>query len=113
MACSRRDRPIESMAQRAIRPGDEFVHDQKELNLILITLKFTATELQILTALAEGQLFRKEFIDSKLPGFRSNAAELNVGKQLVQRMRLAAGRPVARQETVVAASSHAAERQNP
>jgi hypothetical protein len=82
------------------------------LNLISITLKFTATELEILTGLAEGQLFRKEFIDSRMPGFKSNAAELNVGKQLVQRMRLAAGRPVARPETGVAPSARAAERQN-
>lgn len=59
----------------------------------MITLKFTAPELEILTGLAADQLFRKEFIDSRLPGFRSNAAELSVGKQLVQRMRLAAGRP--------------------
>ena len=59
----------------------------------MITLKFTATELEILTGLAADQLFRKEFIDSRLPGFRSNAPELDVGKKLVQRMRLAAGRP--------------------
>ncbi len=85
----------------------------KEENLILITLKFTATELQILTGLAEGQLFRKEFIDSRIPGFKSNAAELNVGKQLVQRMKLAAGRPVARPGTAVAPSDALTERQNP
>jgi len=59
----------------------------------LITLKFTATELEILTGLAADQLFRKEFIDSRLPGFRSNTPELDVGKKLVQRMRLAAGGP--------------------
>lgn len=81
--------------------------------MIHITLKFTATELQILTGLAEGQLFRNEFIDSRLPGFRPNAAELNVGKQLVQRMRLAAGRPAARPETAVAPSARPAGRQNP
>jgi hypothetical protein len=66
--------------------------------LTMITLKFTATELQILTGLAADQLFRKEFIDSRVPGFRSDAGELAVGKQLVQRMRLAVGSPAARRE---------------
>lgn len=59
--------------------------------MTLITLKFTTTELDILTDLAADQLFRKEFIDSRMPGFKSNAPELHVGKQLVQRMRAAAG----------------------
>jgi hypothetical protein len=57
----------------------------------LITLRFTATELEILLRLAADQLFRKEFIDSRLPGCQSDIAELNIGKQLVQRMKLAAG----------------------
>jgi hypothetical protein len=57
----------------------------------LITLRFTVTELDILLGLATDQLFRREFIDSKIPGCRSDVTELNAGKQLVQRMRLAAG----------------------
>ncbi len=48
-------------------------------------------ELSILTGLASDQLFRKEFIDSRMPGYKLNAPEMSVGKQLVQRMRLAAG----------------------
>jgi len=32
-------------------------------------------------------MFRREFIDSRLPGFRFNAAELSLGKQLVERLR--------------------------
>jgi len=76
-------------------------------------MKFTASELQILTGLAADQLFRKEFIDSRLPGFRSNAPELNVGKQLVQRMRLAAGGPAPRNETLVPPSVRATGRQTP
>jgi hypothetical protein len=59
--------------------------------LTLITLRFTVAELEILLRLATDQLFRKEFIDSRLPGCRSDIAELNAGKQLVQRMKLAAG----------------------
>jgi hypothetical protein len=82
------------------------------VNLTLISLKFTATELRILTGLAADQLFRKEFIDSRLPGCRLNAPELNVGKQLVQRMRLAAGDSAARREISVSPSARAAGRQN-
>ena len=81
--------------------------------MTLITLKFTLTELQILTGLAADQLFRKEFIDSRLPGFRSNTPELNVGKQLVQRMRLAAGRPQAHQGTFLAPSVRTPGRHTP
>ena len=65
-----------------------------------ITLKFTATELEILTDLAADQLFRREFIDSRVPGFESNAPQLNIGKQLVERMRLATGGRAARPATV-------------
>jgi len=59
--------------------------------LTLITLRFTATELETLIRLATDQLFRKEFIDSRMPGCHSSVAELNAGKQLLQRMRQAAG----------------------
>lgn len=52
-----------------------------------ITLKFTATELELLRTLAEDQLFRREFIDRRLPGYQANIAELNLGKQLVERLR--------------------------
>jgi hypothetical protein len=80
--------------------------------LIFITLKFTATELQILTSLAADQLFRKEFIDSRLPGFQSNSSELQVGKQLVERMKLAAGGPLSRRATLVSPAACATTRQN-
>ena len=59
--------------------------------MTLITLRLTGAELQILLQLTTDQLFRKEFIDSRLPGCRSDIGELNAGKQLVQRMRTAAG----------------------
>ena len=54
----------------------------------LITLKVTAEELKLLTSLASDQLFRKEFIDPKIPGYRYDPAELSLGKALVGRMRL-------------------------
>jgi hypothetical protein len=55
--------------------------------LTRITVKFTAKELELLSSLVSDQLFRREFIDSRLPGFRSNAADLSLGKQLVVRLR--------------------------
>lgn len=59
--------------------------------MTLITLRFTVEELEILLRLATDQLFRKEFIDSRLPGCRPDIAELKMGKQLVQRIGVAAG----------------------
>lgn len=56
-----------------------------------ITLHFTLPELQLLLGLAADQLFQKEFIDARLPGCRPDVAELTVGKDLVRRMRVAAG----------------------
>ncbi len=53
-----------------------------------ITVKFTASELELLNSLASDQLFRREFIDSRLPGYRSNAAELSAGKKLIERLRV-------------------------
>ena len=53
----------------------------------LITLKLTVKELELLTTLAADQLFRKEFIDSRMPGYRSNHDEMNLSKALVVRMR--------------------------
>lgn len=80
--------------------------------MLQITLKLTATELRILTGLAADQLFRKEFIDCRLPGFKSNAPELSVGKQLVERMKLAAGGPTARKATLASPVAPAIGRQS-
>lgn len=52
-----------------------------------ITLKFTTKELELLSSLASDQLFRREFIDPRLPGYKANVADLNLGKQLVERLR--------------------------
>jgi hypothetical protein len=57
-----------------------------------ISVKFTTQEIELLSSLAADQLFRREFIDSRLPGFRSNPADLSLGKKLVERMRLTADR---------------------
>ena len=52
-----------------------------------ITVKFTVKELELLNGLAVDQLFRREFIDSRLPGSNFSAADLSLGKQLVTRLR--------------------------
>jgi hypothetical protein len=52
-----------------------------------ITLKLTAKELELLISLASDQLFRREFIDPKMPGHRSNSVEVGTGKALVARLR--------------------------
>ena len=57
-----------------------------------ISVKFTTYEIELLSSLASDQLFRREFIDSRLPGFRSNPGDLTLGKKLVERMRLTADR---------------------
>ena len=53
-----------------------------------ITVTFTPKELSLLSSLASDQLFRREFIDPRLPGYKSNPAELSLGKRLVERLRL-------------------------
>ena len=53
----------------------------------LLTLKLTTKELALLTTLVADQLFRKEFIDPKMPGYKFNADEISLGKTLVGRLR--------------------------
>ena len=55
-----------------------------------ITVKLTSKELALLTSLASDQLFRREFIDPKMPGYRSNPEDVSLGKKLVERLRLKA-----------------------
>jgi len=58
----------------------------------MISVKFTARELELLSSLASDQLFRREFIDPRIPGHKSDPAELNLAKKLVERLRLKADR---------------------
>jgi hypothetical protein len=51
-----------------------------------MTLKLTLEELRLLTALASDQLFRKQFIDPKMPGYRGKPEEMKLGKNLVARL---------------------------
>ena len=60
--------------------------------MTLISVKFTTHEIELLSSLASDQLFRREFIDSRLPGYRSSPMDLTLGKKLVERLRLTADR---------------------
>lgn len=53
----------------------------------VVTLKLTTTELELLTTLVADQLFRKEFIDPKMPGYKSNSEEMSLAKSLIGRLR--------------------------
>jgi hypothetical protein len=52
-----------------------------------ICLELSVDELATLVSLAADQLFRKEFIDTRMPGFHTNAEELQFSKDLVKRLR--------------------------
>jgi hypothetical protein len=56
--------------------------------MTLISLNLTFQELELLTTLVSDQLFRREFIDPKMPGHKSNSEEMQLGKALVARMKL-------------------------
>jgi hypothetical protein len=52
-----------------------------------IKIEVNLQELLLLTTLMSDQLFRREFIDPKMPGYKGDAAELAVGKELVLRLK--------------------------
>ena len=52
-----------------------------------IPVKLTAKELELLSNLASDQLFRREFIDSRIPGYQFNHADLSLGKKLIEQFR--------------------------
>jgi hypothetical protein len=53
-----------------------------------MTLTLTCGELKLLASLVSDQLFRRQFIDPKMPGFRPNPDEMSLGKALLSRLRL-------------------------
>ena len=56
--------------------------------MVRITVKLTSKELELLSSLASDQLFRREFIDPRMPGYKFNPTEVSLGKQLVERLRV-------------------------
>lgn len=63
-----------------------------------IKIEMTLEELLLVTTLVSDQLFRREFIDPKMPGYKGDPAELAMGKDVVLRLktmaREASGSPV-------------------
>jgi hypothetical protein len=53
-----------------------------------INFELTIEELRLLASLASDQLFRRQFIDPRMPGYKANPEEVDRGKALVGRMRL-------------------------
>lgn len=50
-------------------------------------LELSQQELLLLVSLVSDQLFRREFIDPKMPGFKGDPSELAMGKQLLLRLK--------------------------
>lgn len=53
-----------------------------------INFTVTVEELTLLASLASDQLFRRQFIDPRMPGYKGSPEEVDIGKALVGRMRL-------------------------
>lgn len=53
-----------------------------------INFPVTVEELRLLASLASDQLFRRQFIDPRMPGYKGSPEEVDLGKALVGRMRL-------------------------
>jgi hypothetical protein len=63
-------------------------HGQGGERMKSVALKLTIEELRLLATLASDQLFRRQFIDPRMPGHRPNSEEMNLSKALVGRLRL-------------------------
>ena len=51
-----------------------------------IKIELSLQELLLLTSLISDQLFRREFIDPKMPGYKRDPTELAMGKELAGRL---------------------------
>lgn len=52
-----------------------------------IKLEVSQPELLLLITLMSDQLFRREFIDPKMPGYKGDPAEVAMGKELILRLK--------------------------
>ncbi len=68
------------------RQGAPAAASKKHMKRINFTV--TVEELRLLASLASDQLFRRQFIDPRMPGYKGSPEELDLGKALVGRMRL-------------------------
>ncbi len=48
----------------------------------VISVKLTVKDLELLVSLASDQLFRRECIDPKMPGYKEKPGDLSLGKAL-------------------------------
>ena len=91
---------------------------ERELNpMKSIHLTLTTEEAELLSSLASDQLFRKEFIDPKMPGHKTNKEAIRLGKQLVERLQSMANeakgvQPLRKNAPSVKASAVSAEKHN-
>jgi len=69
---------------RTVIPGDP----REPKNMKRINFTVTVEELRLLSSLASDQLFRRQFIDPRMPGYKGSPEEVDLGKALVGRMRL-------------------------
>jgi hypothetical protein len=76
-----------------------------------IKIEVTLEELLLLTTLISDQLFRREFIDPKMPGYKGDPAELAMGKEMVLRLKSMARE--ASGSAVIALSRRAASHLSP
>jgi hypothetical protein len=53
-----------------------------------INFTVTVEELRLLASLASDQLFRRQFIDPRFPGYKGSPEDVDLGRALVGRMRL-------------------------
>jgi hypothetical protein len=56
------------------------------MNTKRINLSVTVEELRLLASLASDQLFRRQFIDPKMPGYKGTREDLDLGKAILGRM---------------------------
>jgi hypothetical protein len=93
-------------------PQQEFREQRERNRSAVVTVELTIEELDLLATLASDQLFRREFIDPKMPGSRSNPAETRFGKALVERLRTVAAAGGSKKGPVKKNGVHMAPRAN-
>ena len=65
-----------------IKPAAKFTRQRMRR----VTIKLTIKELELLTSLVSDQAFRREYIESKMPGYRINPDEIGLSKVIIQRL---------------------------
>ena len=76
-----------------------------------INFQLTIEELRLLASLASDQLFRRQFIDPRMPGYKGSREEVDLGKALVGRMKLIIDEGARHSTSALASGASAKERQ--